>query len=122
MGPLIEEAMDRWFVEPFKKANPAIIDLYRRMVGANPPMGYAANCRGIIDYDIRELLSSIRCPTLVMTGESDRSTPPQDHELIAKRIPHSKFVVIRGASHTVAEEQPEEFNRITIEFLDQHIR
>ncbi len=120
MAPLVEEAMDRWFVEPFKKAHPEIIDLYRRMVAANPPMGYAANCRGIIEYDIRDRLADIRCPTLVVTGQLDRSTPPEDHELIAGRIPNATLVTVKDASHTVAEEQPEEFNRMTLQFLARH--
>jgi 3-oxoadipate enol-lactonase len=122
MDPLIEEAMDRWFVDSFKQAHPEIIDLYREMVGANPRMGYAANCRGIIEYDIRDELARITCPTLVVTGESDRSTPPEDHRLIADRIPNCRLVVVKNASHTVPEEQPEEFNRLVLEFFSQQLK
>jgi 3-oxoadipate enol-lactonase len=121
MEPLIEEALDRWFVEPFKEVHPEIMDLYRKMVGANPWMGYAANCRGIIEYDIRDELDRIQCPTLAITGESDCSTLPEDHQLIADRIPDSKLVVVKNASHTVPEEQPEEFNRLCLEFLKEKL-
>jgi 3-oxoadipate enol-lactonase len=120
MGPLIEEAMERWFVEDFRREHPEIIDLYRRIVGANPPMGYAANCRGIIEYDVRDALPKIQCPALVITGEKDRSCPPKDHEFIAQRIPCAQLVVVPGASHTVPEEQVEIFNHTVLRFLDEH--
>jgi len=121
IAPLVEEAMERWFIEPFRRAHPEIIDLYRNMVAKNPPAGYAANCRGIIEYDIRDRLSKIQCPTLLVAGELDRSTPPKDHEYIAQRIPHCRLVVVPGASHTVMEEQAGMFNRLVLEFLDQDV-
>ena len=121
MEPLIEGALNRWFVESFRQARPEIMDLYRKMIGANPPLGYAANCRGIMELDIRDDLTKIQCPTLLVTGEADRSTPVRDHEIIAERIADSELVVVEDASHTVCEEQPEEFNRIVLEFLGRNL-
>ncbi len=121
LDSLVEEAMERWFVEPFRKAHPDVINLYRKMVGANPPMGYAANCRGIIEYDIIDELVNIKCPTLAIAGESDHSTPPGDHELIVDKILNSKLMVVKNSSHTVCEEQVEEFNRVTLDYLKQNI-
>jgi 3-oxoadipate enol-lactonase len=120
MQPLIEKAIDRWFVAPFRDAHPEIMDLYRKMIGDNPPLGYAANARGILEYDIREQLHRIGCPTLLVTGEADYSTPVADHEFIAEHIENSELIVVENASHTVPEEQPQEFNSIVLRFLDQH--
>ncbi len=119
--PLLEETMERWFQESFRREHPDVIQLYRNMVAANPPMGYAANFRGILKYDLTGNLHKIQCPTLVITGEGDRSTPVADHEFIADQISKAEFVAVPNASHTVPEEQPEEFNRMTIEFLDKHV-
>ena len=121
MSPLIDKAMERWFSESFRAAHPEIIDLYRKMVAANPPMGYAANCRGIIEYDIRDELHRIQCPTLVIAGEQDQPTPLKDHEFIVERIPASRLVVVPDASHTVSEEQVDVFNKTVLEFLDQNL-
>lgn len=121
MEPLIEEAMNRWFLEPFRRGHPEVIRLHREVYGANPPMGYAANCRGILYYDILGELNKIQCPTLVLAGKEDRSTPPKDHEIIAKRIPNSRLMIFPNASHTVPEEQVEEFNRMTLEFLYKNV-
>ena len=119
MGPLLDAAIDRWFVGRVKREQPEIIELYRGILAANPPMGYAANARGILKFDIRGELGQIKCPTLVVAGKQDRSTPVTDHELIADGISGSRLVVVPDSSHTVPEEQPEGFNRTTLQFLDQ---
>ena len=120
MEPLIDKAIHRWFVEPFRNAHPDIMDLYRKMIGANPPFGYAANARGILEYDIQEELHKIQCPTLLVTGEADHSTPVADHQFIAQRVENAELIVVENASHTVPEEQPEEFNSIVLRFVDRH--
>jgi pimeloyl-ACP methyl ester carboxylesterase len=38
-------------------------------------------------------------------------------ELIARRIPHSRFVKIAGAGHSVYFERPAEFNRAVLDFI-----
>ena len=121
MEPLLDGAMDRWFLERVHREQPEIIEFYRQILGANPPMGYAANARGILQLDLRGELDQIKCLTLLVAGEVDKSTPPGDHELMAERIPGVRLVVVPDASHTVPEEQAEEFNRTTLQFLDQAI-
>ena len=121
MEPLIEGTLNRWFVKSFRQTRPEIMDLYRKMIAANPPLGYAANCRGLLELDIRDDLHKIQCPTLVVAGEADWSAPVRDHELIAERVADSELVVVKDASHTVCEEKPQEFNRIVLEFLDRKL-
>jgi 3-oxoadipate enol-lactonase len=121
MEPLVDTAMKRWFLESFRRAHPDVIQRYQAMYAANPPMGYAANCRGIIQFDLTSELYRVKCPTLIVCGEQDKATTPQDHKAIAEKITNSKLVIIPGASHTVPEEQATELNRITLEFLDQNI-
>ncbi|MBI3978509.1 MAG: alpha/beta fold hydrolase [Chloroflexi bacterium] len=119
MAPLLDVGMARWFVERVHREQPEVIRFYREMLGSTPPMGYAASARALPKLDLRPLLGQVRCPTLVVAGEQDWSTPPSHHEVIARAIPGAQFVVVQSASHTVPEEQPEEFNRLTIGFLDR---
>ena len=119
--PLLDRTMERWFIESFRREHPEVIKLYRGIVAANPPMGYAANFRGILQYNLLPELHKIKCPTLVVSGAEDRSTPPEDHKVIAGKIPNSKLVIVPKASHTVPEEATKEFNRLTLEFLGQNI-
>ncbi len=121
MGPLVEPGLERWLSDSFRAANPDAVELYRRMFAANPSLGYAANARGIFEYDIRDQLHLIRCPTLLVSGTEDWSTPTKDHELIAERVAAAELVEVEDASHTVPEEQPEAFERLVIAFLEGHL-
>jgi 3-oxoadipate enol-lactonase len=113
--------MDRWFIPRVHRDHPDTIRFYADMVAANPPMGYAANCRGIPQYDIGSEIGSIRAPALVIGGSDDRSVSLPSKEALARGIPGARMVVVPDASHTVPEEQPETFNRVALSFLAEHI-
>jgi 3-oxoadipate enol-lactonase len=119
MAGLVEKAMHRWFVERVQR-DEATMALYRRMVAANPPMGYAANCRGIGAFDVRADLPRIAAPTLVIGGTEDYSISLEQKRELADGIPGARFVAVPDASHTVPEEQPEVFNREVLAFLREH--
>ena len=91
------------------------------MAASNPPMGYAANFRGMLQYDLTSELREIKCPTLVVAGAEGKTLPVADHKILAEKISNSKLVIVQHASQSVPEEQPGEFNRMTLEFLSQNI-
>ena len=68
------------------------------------------------DPNVRpEELSAIRAKTLVIAGTRDMIK--ENHtRLIASRIPDSRLVFIEG-DHFIANNCPDEFNRVVLEFL-----
>lgn len=121
MEPLLDVAMSRWFVESFHRERPEAMQFYREMLAATPPLGYAASARELANLDLRPGLGQIQCPTLAIAGELDWSTPPAQHQIIADGIPGGRLAIVRDASHTVPEEQPEEFARLALEFLAREL-
>ncbi len=67
-----------------------------------------------------ERLEEIVAPTLVMFGELDQPFIQAGSELLAKRIPAARLVSIPGVGHLLNMEAPEEFNRLALEFLEDH--
>ena len=67
--------------------------------------------------DYRTKLPSVNLPSLVVTGSLDSITPPALGEEIAQLIPNAKYHLIEGAGHISNLDQPEEFNRVLLEFL-----
>ena len=63
------------------------------------------------------LLTTIACPTLVITGELDGPTPPADGQLMAEKIPGAHLAIIPQAGHLSNLEQPEAFNDALCSFL-----
>ena len=67
--------------------------------------------------DSTALLPQITVPTLVIVGEEDELTPPEDSRRIAEAVPGATLVTIPGAGHLSNLEQPDAFNAALTAFL-----
>ena len=62
-------------------------------------------------------LGEIRASTLVVLGDLDMPGILEIGDALKENVDGAKVVVIRGAAHMVNMEEPEEFNRIVLDFL-----
>lgn len=60
--------------------------------------------------DSTPMLPSIKKPTLVLCGEADALTPPEEMRSIAEAIPGASYVEVTGAGHMAPVEKPEAVN------------
>jgi 4,5:9,10-diseco-3-hydroxy-5,9,17-trioxoandrosta-1(10),2-diene-4-oate hydrolase len=84
--------------------------------GAGKP-GFIGALEAILDYEIRERLGEIACPTLIVWGDRDRLIDVRDADVFAELIPNSRKVVFGDTGHMSMLERPEEFNRLLADFL-----
>jgi 3-oxoadipate enol-lactonase len=84
------------------------------------PAGYMAQLQAILTWESYSRIAQITAPTLVIHGKSDALVPPGNGELIAKRIPGAKLVLLEHASHLFLTDQAEQANRQILEFLLSH--
>ncbi len=69
------------------------------------------------DHDTHDRLADITAPTLVLTGDADVLIPPGNSDILARRIPGAKLVVVPGGGHQILVERPAVCNQIILEFL-----
>jgi pimeloyl-ACP methyl ester carboxylesterase len=112
-----------WLITPdYMRQNPENVDrLIESIVTAAPSnplllQQYQAN----ISHNTLHRLKNITSPTLVTVGSFDLATPPLYGREVADAIPTSRYTEFKGGSHLYNLEHPEEFNRITLEFLLSH--
>lgn len=93
-------------------------DQMRREVALPTPL-HAADLQfqAFAEFDGAQALASIRCPTLVLTGDLDQLIRPQNSLLMAKLIPGAKLVVVRGAGHRVLWEATQTCLDLITDFL-----
>ena len=73
--------------------------------------GYLRQQRANIGrIDSRATLTQIRCPTLVLVGDSDLLTPPERAAEIAAAIPGAELVVVPECGHLSTLERPAAVN------------
>ncbi|GGU70884.1 alpha/beta hydrolase [Streptomyces albospinus] len=70
-------------------------------------------------HDAWDALPLIGAPTLILHGDQDRLTPPDNLPLLAARIPDSRTHLFPGARHAYFEECREEAGRLVTEFLGE---
>jgi 3-oxoadipate enol-lactonase len=119
IGSMAQEAA-RWVIGPrsFRRLSPALGWL--GPIGmTRTAHGFVAQVRAIlsIDESIKEELSKIAVPTLVIVGNQDILTPRGDSEELADRIATAELVVVSGAAHGIMVEHATTFNRVVLGFL-----
>lgn len=125
----------RRFVTERKTRTPESI---RKLLGSNPRKGayqelvesidmireesYRKTLEASVAQDRDAPVENIRVPTLIMYGEEDTVYPPELARAMAARIPGVELAMIKGAGHVANLEQPEEFNRLLLDFLSRNDR
>ncbi|GHJ41811.1 3-oxoadipate enol-lactonase [Streptomyces sp. TS71-3] len=100
MGKLVETANSRWFTPGF--SDPALVEDLR----TTDPAGYAACCDALAAFDIRDRLSEVTAPTLLVAGREDRATPPEHLREISDAVPGALLTELPGTPHLAPAERP----------------
>jgi 3-oxoadipate enol-lactonase len=107
----------RWFTPGFAAEFPGFVREMRDMIAKTPAEGYAACCAVVERTDLRQSLTSIEAPTLVIAGADDPAAPPEQAERIASAIPRARLAVVDRAAHLANVERPDEVNALILEHL-----
>jgi pimeloyl-ACP methyl ester carboxylesterase len=113
--------VDRWLpgmIAPARIDDAALIAPLHRMCVEAGVDAFAAQIAALLGRpEVRSLLPSIRCPTLVMVGSEDLWSPPAQHAEIAAAVPGARLRVIPGAGHMLPAEAPEAFAAAVADWL-----
>jgi len=104
-----------------RDADPEVLRIASASIAAVPPASYRQALLALVEFDRREALGNLAVPTLVVAGALDQNAPPAVMEKMAARIPGAQFAIIPGAGHLMHWEEPEAFNRLVLEFLEQSL-
>ncbi|MDA0658859.1 MAG: alpha/beta fold hydrolase [Planctomycetota bacterium] len=105
-SPATDPTRIRSWVEPILKAD--------RVGIAAAQCGMAGRC------DMTARLGEIDVPSLVVVGEHDTITTPQEMEQMSRQMPHARCLSIPLAGHLAPWEQPAAFNEALAAFLAEN--
>jgi 3-oxoadipate enol-lactonase len=116
--PIVEPTVERWFPEPFRKANPAAMDAVRKMIRRTSVQGYLGCAGAFLGLALEDRLALIRSRTLYLSGADDhRGGPSPLMAGLAARVPGARHAAIPDAAHIANIQNPGAFNRAVAEFL-----
>jgi 3-oxoadipate enol-lactonase len=112
-----DAVLERWFTARFTQASPAVVERFAATLRATPAEGYAGCCAVVARLDLRDGLSRIAAPTLVISAEEDTALPSEHGRAIAEAVPGARFELIAQAAHLACVEQAELINTMICEYL-----
>lgn len=119
-GPsgVAREMMPKLLGKTTRELNPAAEAQVRRLIKQQSPVAIRGAIHRMMHRpDSTALLSTVNVPTLVIVGEEDELTPPEDSRRIAEAVPGATLVTIPAAGHLSNLEQPDAFNAALTAFL-----
>lgn len=116
---LVEGSAQRWFAPGFIERDPDSVSQLLHDLSDADNDAYAYLCDALADYDLRDRLSEISVPTLVLSGEHDPATPPETGRAVADPISGAAFQLITDASHLAPIEQPEQVAEAMTSFIKE---
>lgn len=72
-------------------------------------------------FDFRTALRRLDIPALIISGTDDKYMPPAFGEQLAQSLPNARYHEYRDTGHLLGFTHSEEFNRLVLEFLDEHV-
>ena len=109
-----------WFITPeFFDAHPERVEAQIDAIVANAPsrQSLIEQYQADIEHYTLDRLPQIAVPTLVTVGSFDVAVPLLYGREVADAIPGAEFMVVEVGGHLYNMENPDEFNRVTLDFL-----
>jgi pimeloyl-ACP methyl ester carboxylesterase len=117
---VVDAMLPKLFSEETRTRRPDLIPPVRAAMERNSARGISAALRGMAQRPDRSAaLASISVPTLVLVGENDVITPPEESRKLAAALPNATLVVIPGAGHLAPLENVEATNEAILTFLSK---
>jgi len=82
------------------------------------PEGYARNCEALAQ-GVGVDASKVACPTLLLTGDEDKTAPSEAMTALTSRIAGARSHVIAGCGHWATIERARQVNSYLSDFLAQ---
>jgi pimeloyl-ACP methyl ester carboxylesterase len=86
--------------------------------GSGKP-GFMQALEANLNYDFRDRLPEIACPTLIVWGKDDRLITARDASVFEELIPDSRLIMYKDTGHMAMIERPVAFNALLEEFLSE---
>lgn len=118
LAELVKTTHTRWFSEKFDYQHNVVAQTTIQSLANTPAQGYANACRALAHADLRDEITQIQVPVLLIAGTADPVTTVVDAEFMQNAIKNSQIAKLE-ASHLSNIEQPQRFTQEMTRFIQQ---
>jgi 3-oxoadipate enol-lactonase len=126
--------LPRWFADrelaplmfgpkTLRERGPELMETFTRTVNGYSRDGMARAALAVVVHrkDVSAKLRGVACPTLVICGKDDASTPPEFSRALAAKIRDARLEWIEECGHMSTIEAPQAVNRVLVPFVKEQI-
>ena len=107
-------------IHPDRNDDGALVKDITEMILRNSIEDFQGQVKALLNRkDQTPYLSRISHKVLLLAGENDNWSPPQQHEFMAERLASSQLEIVPDAGHMVIMEKPEEVSRILLDWFSE---
>jgi len=100
------------------KVDPGLVRYYQdKLTSRKWKRGMLRSIRGTLGHSVRDKMSRITQPTLVIFGQEDRIIDAKQAEASCAQLPNGKFILLPKCGHAPHLEMPRIVNREVVRFL-----
>lgn len=119
--PVAEAIVPKLFA-PNLPQDESIIEQMRTIILSTKPDGIIGTLNGMAARpDFTGILSQIKVPSLILTGDSDQLIPKERSLTMAEAIPNATLATVENAGHMPMLEQPQATTMAIRNFLDDFV-
>ena len=115
---LMTDTAERMYSEEYLKKNRKYLPLLARITKPGDYGRFRKNAFAILEFDAREELLKIKCPTLIIAGSDDRTVGRDAAGELNEGIAGSELFVYEGLGHGAYEEAKDFYDRV-LEFCNR---
>lgn len=113
---VVEQSAQRWFPSGFLERRPDVAGRLLESLRDVDGGAYAQACEALAAFDVRDRLTEITVPVLLVAGTDDVVTPPDLGRQIADKVRCGQLHVLDGVAHLAPAEAPETVAELIIDF------
>ncbi len=115
---MMVDTAERMYSEKYLQKNRRFFPLLAKFTKPKSYDRFLKNAHAILDFDCRNELAKINCPTLIIAGSDDHTVGKDAAAELNKAIAGSELYVYEGLGHGAYEEATDFYDRI-LEFCDR---
>ena len=115
---LMKDTAEKVYSKEFLQKNEKLIPLLARFTKPASYDRFLKNAKAILSFDARNELGKIRCPTLILAGDDDKTVGNAAPYELHRAIAGSELYVYQGLGHGAFEEAKDFYDRV-LAFCDR---
>lgn len=116
----VKKKTEETFYDPKVATKELVDEVFDIVNDRNKALRVVLIAKSAVRHNLREDVPSITIPVNLIWGKDDSITPPFVAEEFHKLLPNSNIHILPNCGHAAMMEKPQEFNKLTKEFLTKN--